>query len=106
MKACIIAYTFYEVDPRVRRYAEALVERGTAVDVIVLKRKGQKDHGILNGVNIFRIQERSYNEKSIYHHFSRVISFFIKGSTVLFVKHLRYRYKLIHIHNVPDFLIF
>ncbi|MFX0196654.1 MAG: glycosyltransferase, partial [Candidatus Hodarchaeota archaeon] len=34
------------------------------------------------------------------------ISFFIKGSIVLFVKHLRYRYKLIHIHNVPDFLIF
>ena len=29
MRACMLAYSFYEEDSRIRRYAEALVKRGT-----------------------------------------------------------------------------
>lgn len=33
----MVAYTFYEYDGRVRRYAESPAKRGDAVDVIALK---------------------------------------------------------------------
>ena len=36
MKICMLAYTFYETDNRVRRYAEALSGRGDSVEVISL----------------------------------------------------------------------
>ena len=36
-KICMLAYTGYETDNRVRRYAETLVKRGDQVDVISLK---------------------------------------------------------------------
>ena len=43
MKCCMLAYTHYERDNRVRRYAETLARRGDQVDVISLKRPGQAD---------------------------------------------------------------
>ena len=49
MKACMVAYTFYETDNRVRRYAEALVNRGDQVDAIVLARDGQPSFEVIQG---------------------------------------------------------
>src|SRR3984893_10803709 len=43
-KICMLAYTLYESDNRVRRYAEALARRGDQVDVIAL-RGGQTPMG-------------------------------------------------------------
>lgn len=63
MKACMVAYTFYEVDNRVRRYAEALARRGDRVDVIALRQEGQLEREVIDGVRIFRIQRRVLDEK-------------------------------------------
>lgn len=102
----MIAYTIYEIDYRVRRYAEALVEWGHRVDVIALRRKGEKRHGLLKEVKIDRIQEREFNEKGLHSYIFRNLLFFIKASLTVLIKHLKYRYKIIHIHNAPDFLVF
>ena len=40
-RICMIAYTFYSRDPRVRREAEALAGRGDSVDFICLKEAGK-----------------------------------------------------------------
>ncbi len=106
MNICLLAYTFYEIDYRVRRYAESLVERGHHVDLIVLRQEDQEFKGILNGVNIYRIQKRPYNEKSLLDYVFRLMTFFTRASMILFFRHLKCNYKLIHIHNVPDFLVF
>ena len=39
-RVCVLAYTFYESDSRVMRYAEALAARGDHVDVVALGRHG------------------------------------------------------------------
>lgn len=106
MNACIIAYTFYELDYRVRRYAEALIEQGYNVDVIVLRRNNEDKEGILNKVNIYRLQERSFKEKNIISFLFNQLKFFILGSLFLLNRYITKRYKIIHIHNIPDFLIF
>ena len=41
LRACLLAYTFYEIDGQVIRYAEALAESGATVDVIALGRENQ-----------------------------------------------------------------
>jgi hypothetical protein len=63
MKVSMLAYTNYEQDNRVRRYAEALAMRGDHVDAIVLKTPDQPDIGELKGVRIYRRQERNPNER-------------------------------------------
>ena len=63
MRVCMLGYTFYELDSRVRQYARALVERGDEVDFIGLRKESQAVEEIVQGVRIFRIQGREYNEK-------------------------------------------
>jgi len=106
MNYCIIAYTDYKIDYRVRRYAEALVKSGNRVDIIALKSNSNNDMAILNEVNVHLIQKRNFDERKPHNYLFNILRFFVKGSIFLSLMHLRYRYKVIHIHNVPDFLVF
>ena len=106
IRVCMLAYSFYESDNRVMRYAETLARRGDEVDVISLRRNGQEKEEILRGVNILRIQERPINEKKKLAYISRILRFFFKSLIILSRRHLKRRYDLVHVHNVPDFLVF
>lgn len=106
LRVCMVAYTFYEADNRVRRYAETLAKRNDHVEVIALRRKGQVNHEILNGVEVFRIQERKFNEKSKLSYLYRLLLFFVNSSILLTKRHFIKPYNLIHVHSVPDFEVF
>ncbi len=106
MNACVVAYTFYESDFRVMRYAEALVDRGDQVDVIALRQPGAKRREILKGVRVFRVQERLVNEKGKFAYLFRILKFLVRSSWFLARMHSRRRYDLVHVHSVPDFLVF
>jgi glycosyltransferase involved in cell wall biosynthesis len=106
MKVCMLAYTFYEQDNRVRRYAETLKKRGEHVDVIALRKERQAFSGELNNVNIWRVQKRIRNEKGKIMYLFRLLSFFFRSFVILSYKHLREPYDLVHIHSVPDFMVF
>ena len=81
MRVCMVAYTFYESDPRVRQYANALIERGDTVDVIALRPIGAPKYETFEGVNLFRIQEREVNERGPLQYASRIIRFLLHAST-------------------------
>jgi glycosyltransferase involved in cell wall biosynthesis len=106
MNICMPAYTFYESDNRVRRYAETLAARGDIVDVVVLRQRGQKKYDVMNGVNVYRIQERVINEKGKLSYLFRLLRFFIKSMVFMTGKHIKKRYDLVHVHSVPDFEVF
>jgi glycosyltransferase involved in cell wall biosynthesis len=106
MKACMVAYTFYETDNRVRRYAETLVRRGDEVDAIVLRRPGQSAFEVIQGVRVFRIQERVIDEARPLDFLIKLLMFLLRSSWLLATRHLRGRYDLIHVHSVPDFEVF
>lgn len=101
----MIAYTYYETDPRVIRAAEAALEGGFSVDVIALRRPGQPSTEIVRGVRVFRVQAR-YRGSSLARYVWEYMRFFtlcILRSAWLFL--LRY-YKVVHVHNMPDALVF
>jgi len=102
----MLAYTFYESDNRVRRYAETLTKRGDHVDVIVLRKKGQKYRESMKGVNIYRIQQRTINESNKLTYLFKILLFLFNSSIFLILLHTKIRYDLIHVHSVPDFEVF
>lgn len=102
----MLAYAFYESDTRILQYATALAERGDEVDVIALQRPGSASHEKLNGVNVFRVQPRTVNEKGIFAYATRILRFLVRSALVLRREHKNRPYDLIHVHNVPDFLVF
>lgn len=103
MRICMVAYTFYEADNRVRRYAEALAERGDAVDVIALRRGNQPRLELLKGVRVYRIQNRSIDEKGPLTYLPKLLLFLAKSAWMLAKKTFTSPYSVIHVHSVPDF---
>lgn len=106
MKACMLAYTFYDADNRVRRYAEALVRRGDQVDAIALAREGQPAFEVIRGVRVYRIQKRTIDETGPFSYLIKLLLFFVRSAGLLAVRAFREPYDLIHVHSVPDFEVF
>lgn len=106
MKVCMVGYTFYEYDNRVRRYAETLAKRGDQVDVIALRHEDQSPEEVINGVRVFRIQKRIVNERAKLSYLLRWLFFFFRSMLFLIRKDLQSPYALIHIHTPPDFEVF
>jgi glycosyl transferase family 4 len=100
-KICMLAYTGYESDNRVRRYAEALVKRGDQVDVIALSggnvRAGTEN---IRGVTVHRIQRRESNERHMRTYVWRLLRFLVVSSLFLTRRHRRIRYDLIQIITI------
>ena len=102
----MLAYSFYESDNRVRRYAETLVRRGYQVDAVALRKDGQPRYESLNGVRVCRIQDRIRDEKNKFSYLYRLLKFFVNSALFISKQHLHRRYDLIHVHSVPDFEVF
>jgi len=106
MRVCMVTYSFYERDCRVIQYATALAARGDEVDVLALRNPGAPPFEVLNGVNLHRIQGREVNERSPFHYLFRILRFFVVAAVTLARKHFSRPYDVVHVHSVPDFLVF
>lgn len=106
IKICMIVHKNYYYDVRVRRYVESLVKTGASVDVIcsaphyldaVFEAHDQ--------IRVYSIPIRHVNKSRIRYILEYLFSFiwyFIRLSLL----HIQNRYQVIHVHNMPDFLIF
>jgi glycosyltransferase involved in cell wall biosynthesis len=102
----MVAYTFYEIDNRVRRYAETLVKRGDTVDAIVLRQDGQSKHALVEGVNVYKIQCRNINEKFKIQYLMKLVTFLVNSFLHVTLLNFKKHYDLIHVHSIPDFEVF
>lgn len=102
----MIGYTYYETDPRVIREAEAAVEGGFDVDFLALRRFETPRREVFRGVNVFRLSQTKYRGGGHLRYVIEYVKFFIRcfvKTTALF---FRRRYRIIHVNNMPDFLVF
>ena len=107
MRVCMVAYTFYEGDNRVRRYAESLRRRGDQVDAIVLRQPNSASFCEVSGVNVYKIQKRNIDEKRQIDYLIKLLFFLFRSAVMLTKLHFKkQRYDLIHVHSVPDFEVF
>jgi glycosyltransferase involved in cell wall biosynthesis len=102
----MLVYSSYKSDARVKRYAETLVQRGDKVDVIALGRGDKGNHETINGVKLYKMQNRLPNEKGKLSFLFRIIKFLLNSSIFLINQHIKNPYQLIHVQYLPDFLVF
>jgi len=105
-RAAVVLYSYYASDPRPRRETEALQRAGMEVDVICL-REGSDEPAleVLDGVNVHRIPLKRRRAGKFTYAF-QYFSFLLSAGTLLSWWRLRRRYDLVHVHNMPDFLVF
>jgi glycosyltransferase involved in cell wall biosynthesis len=106
-KVCMLVHNTYETDNRVRRYAETLAKRGDHVEVIALTGgTGPMVNEEINGVRVFRVQNRVRNERGKWTYAWRLMRFLVVSSIFMSKRHHRIKYDVVHVHNLPDFLVF
>jgi glycosyltransferase involved in cell wall biosynthesis len=107
-RVAMITHSFYEIDNRVTRYAEALAQRGDLVDVFALRRSPEfTERESIRGVSVNRIQSRlEKTRRSKLAYVWQLSRFFLTSSFKLTRNHIRKPYDIIHIHNMPDLLVF
>lgn len=105
-RACMLAYTSYETDNRVMRYAEALAESGYTVDVVAARLHGQPRCARVGSAHLFRLQWRRHRERtSKGSYLFRLVRFVIVSGLFTAARHVKSPYRLIHVHSMPDFLV-
>ncbi len=105
-RVCMIAFTNYPFDGRIRLEAESLVEWGYEVSIFVPKTNETPRTYKLAGVTVNELDAVEYGEKSISKYIFSYMKFTILSfvaCTSLFAKS---KVRIFHVHNMPNVLVF
>lgn len=106
-KVCMIIYTTYFFDSRVRREAETLVALlDYHLTVITLKRDKVPNNYKLDGVNILEVNQSIYSGTSKIKYIFSYLEFFLRSFISCTKLYLRNETDIVHVHNMPNFLVF
>jgi glycosyltransferase involved in cell wall biosynthesis len=106
-QVCMIAYTNYLADVRVRREAETLARNlGYEIKVLALRDGNTASTYMKDGVEVVELNISKYRGKSKLKYVMSYLQFlflsFIICNKLLFLK----KSDIFHVHNMPDFLVF
>ena len=105
-RAAVLLFSHYPADPRPRRAAEALAKEGVMIDLICL-RESEKEprRQTINGVNVLRVPMRRHRGGKM-SYVSQYTAFILTSFACLAFRSLTRRYDFVHVHNMPDALVF
>src|SRR5262249_46992944 len=106
VRVCAITYDTYPFDPLVRRTSEAAVRTGYTYHVICVMQEGQKRYEVCNGVHVHRVPMQRLIGRSLGAMVLSWISFLFLAMGKVTSLYFKHKFDVIHIHNMPDFLVF
>jgi glycosyltransferase involved in cell wall biosynthesis len=105
-RTAVILYSTYPSDPRPRRAAEAMIDAGMEVDLLCLSESAtESSFETVSGVKVHRLpmQRRRASKRAYFWLYGR---FLLSSFWFLSRNQFRRRYDLVHVHNMPDVLVF
>jgi glycosyltransferase involved in cell wall biosynthesis len=85
---------------------QALVEAGFDVDLLCMHRSGEPYRAIEDGVRVYRVPSLERQREGKLRYIAEYLSFLALSFVLLAVLQVRRRYVLVHVCNLPDFLVF
>ena len=102
---CMVVHAHYPIrEPRVEREAEELANRGYDVDVLCLRHPFEPSFETIGNIHIYRLPVKRHKKSGVFIQFFEYLFFFIL--TFFRLSFSSVRYDVVHIHNLPDFLVF
>jgi glycosyltransferase involved in cell wall biosynthesis len=101
----MLAYAHYLNDARIKSYVRTLEGAGHRVDVIALRTQGESSREIGPTGTIFRVMDKYQGQSTVMYACSYLL-FFVKALILLAYRCLSNRYEAVHIHNMPNALVF
>ena len=103
-RMAVVAYTEYSRDARVRKATETACQSGFEVDCFLLKDIHPSER--VEGLNIIQTQVKQYRGESNLAYIKSYLYFFFIVFLKLSQLSFKRKYHIVHIHNMPDFLVF
>lgn len=103
-RICLVRMNYFPEEAHVRKNAEALMDAGYEVDVICLRDRGEKAREDANGARVHRLPLMHKRSSKLRYAFEYA-AFFVMASWLLTWLHLRRRYGIIEVYNVPDIIV-
>lgn len=101
----MVVHSYYYRDARVRRYAQTLAQAGIRVDILCLRHHSDKPDRGKGLIRVFTLPIGRFATGSWGYVLEYGLAFILFSSWLLGL-HVRNRYEVIHVHNMPDFLVF
>lgn len=106
-RLCMIVHAQYPLgETRVQREAGALVTAGFEVEVICLRGEGEARREIVDDVLVQRLPVRRHRGTSMWRQLVEYLLFLMLAGGFVGWRHLRQRYDVVQVHNLPDALVF
>lgn len=102
----MVAFTDYVGDARIRREAEALVERGDVVDLICPQTDWLRGKTNLGGVNLHYVRTFAYGDSGPLRYLARYGAFLLAAGLKVARLGRHHRIDVVQVHTMPDFLVF
>jgi glycosyltransferase involved in cell wall biosynthesis len=104
---CMVVHAYYPLgETRVEREARALAQSGYAVDVICLRDAGEASREQDGPIAIHRLPVRRHKGRGVAIQLLEYLAFLALAMWRLTRLHLRAPYRVVQVHNLPDFLVF
>jgi glycosyltransferase involved in cell wall biosynthesis len=104
-RAAVLLFSNYPADPRPRRAAEALAAQGATVDLICLRDSDEPANETYGSINVTRVRLKRHRGGKL-RYVGQYTTFILASFFYLASRSLTHRYDLIHVHNMPDVLVF
>ena len=102
----MVGYTYYELDARVIREAEAALTGGFDVDFLALRKPGTALEEMMRGVRVLRVNRAKYRGSGHLSYLTEYLRFFFTCFARITALYFKRHYRAIHVNNMPDFLVF
>jgi glycosyltransferase involved in cell wall biosynthesis len=102
----MLAYSEYFYDARIKAYVRSIERCGGIVDIISLKTNMNGDEVSKQGNVTYYYLNKKYQGDSILYYLWSYIVFFLFAFITLSILSIKKRYTAIHIHNMPNIIIF
>ncbi len=105
-RVAVLLFSHYPADPRPRRAAEALAAQGANIDLICLRDgDGEPARETYGRINVTRVRLKRHRGGKL-GYIGQYAAFVLTSFFYLASRSLTRRYDLVHVHNMPDVLVF
>ncbi len=104
-KICMVVFNYYDIDTRVKRHAEFIADTGWKVDIIALRSRFSQNVSRSSRITVYELPVEKRRGSFLRYIFQYIYFCFLTFFYLSYL-HIRNRYDIIQINNLPDFLVF
>lgn len=105
-RVCLVRHREYQDDARIDNQIQALLDHGYNVDLLCIRGAGESLMSVDGGIRVYRLPSLARKRGGKLRYFAEYTTFLLTSLLALIWLQTQNKYNLVHVCNLPDFLVF